>query len=392
MINIVCDRIIRGKAYPALTTHRAEPYTAAWHEFINHSPQSVPAELLEYCDQHGVEYKLYTVEEYPPDSYYIVHLGFFDFTVDYIALLPKAVCDAVKDRRLRILFYYHEGDDPHKIKNRLDLLCRQHELRTSVYKFVSGNTRANLIKNFVYFADHELLYYKRNKNNTKIVKTTGSQMRTFTCLARTHQWWRATALADLNRRGLLDNSYWSYNPGITVGNTIAECPIEIDRLEIRSYLMDFVSKGPYRADLLSSTDHNDHSLTVLEHYTNAYCNIVLETLFDADGSGGAFVSEKIFKPIKHAQPFVVAGCAGTLQVLRDLGYRVFDRVIDNTYDSITDNTQRWLAVRRVIESIAHGDLDQFRLRCAADVEHNQALFLSSKADRLNMLLRKLNND
>jgi hypothetical protein len=119
---------------------------------------------------------------------------------------------------------------------------------------------------------------------------------------------------------------------------------------------------------------------------------VLETLFDADGSGGAFVSEKIFKPIKHAQPFVVAGCAGTLQVLRDLGYRVFDRVIDNTYDSITDNTQRWLAVRRVIESIAHGDLDQFRLRCAADVEHNQALFLSSKADRLNMLLRKLNND
>jgi hypothetical protein len=119
---------------------------------------------------------------------------------------------------------------------------------------------------------------------------------------------------------------------------------------------------------------------------------VFETLFDADGSGGAFVSEKTFKPIKHGQAFVVAGCRGTLQVLRDLGYRTFDSVIDTSYDSITDNTQRWIAVRGVIESIKTSNLDVFRSKCAADVEHNRSLFLSSKANRLNMLSRKLNND
>jgi hypothetical protein len=319
-------------------------------------------------------------------------LAFFDFTVDYIELLPAQVLTDLTARKLKILFYYHEGDDPAKIKVRLDSLCELHELNTNVYKFVSGNTAADRLENFVSFADHELLYYTRNKNYTKIVKTHGSLMRTFTCLARTHQWWRATALADLHRRSLLDNSYWSYNPAITVGNVIEDCPIEIDTLNIREYLTEFMANGPYLADDLSSAAHNNHALTVLEHYHNSYCNIVFETLFDADGSGGAFLSEKTFKPIKHGQAFVLAGCHGSLQVLRDLGYRVFDSIIDNRYDTIKDNTLRWIALRGVIETIAHCNLDLFRQRCAADVEHNRSLFLSSKADRLNMLLRKIQND
>ena len=391
-IRFVTDRIVQGKAYPALTTHVAEPYTQEWKRFIDHSPRTVPAELLEYCNEHSVEYELYTIDAYPANSYYIVHLGWFDFAVDYIALLPLTVFDAVRAGKLRILFYYHEGDDPFKIKNRLDSLCAAYKLTYDAYRFVSGNTAAAAIENFVYFADHELLYYTRNKNDKKILKTRGSLQRTFTCLSRTHQWWRATALADLHRRGLLDDSYWSYNPHITVGNTIEDCPIEIDTLNIREYLTLFMQNGPYSADDLAPEQHNDHTVTVAEHYRNAYCNIVFETLFDADGSGGAFLSEKTFKPIKHGQPFVVAGCAGTLQVLRDLGYRVFDSVIDTTYDTIQDNTRRWIALRGVIESIAHGDLDAFRKKCRADVEHNQALFLASKANRLNMLFRKIQND
>jgi hypothetical protein len=153
--------------------------------------------------------------------------------------------------------------------------------------------------------------------------------------------------------------------------------------------MRFLDRGPYRADDLTADQHNNHSLTVEEHYTNSYCNIVFETVFDADGSGGTFLTEKTFKPIKHGQAFVVVAPAGTLQVLRDLGYRVFDHAIDTSYDLIENNTLRWIAVRGVIETIKHCDLEAFRQQCRADVEHNRSLFLSSKANRLNMLLRKL---
>ena len=392
MFNIVVDRVIRGKPYPALAQHRAEPYTAAWREFGQHYPYTVPVELVEYCREHDVECNIYTIDAYPDNSYYAIHLGFFDHAIDYISLLPDQVFDAVKAERLRILFYYHEGDDPYKIKNRLDSLCAAWELNYTVYRFVSGNTRANLIDNFVYFCDHELLYYIRNKNDENILKTNGSLMRTFTSVTRTHKWWRATALADLYRRNLLDNSYWSYNTAVTIDDRIEDCPIEIDALNIRGDLMRFLDNGPYRADDLTADQHNDHSVTVEEHYRNAYCNIVFETVFDADGSGGTFLTEKTFKPIKHGQPFVVVAPPGTLQTLRSLGYRTFDSVIDTSYDSIEDNTQRWIAVRRVIESIKSGDLEAFRRACAADVEHNTSLFLSSKRDRLNMLSRKLTND
>lgn len=391
-IRFVCDRIVNGKAYPALTTHTAEPYTAQWKQFIDHSPRTVPAELLEYCNEHDVAYELYTIDTFPDDSYYIVHLGWFDFGVDYIGLLPDAVFDAVRSGSLRILFYYHEGDNPFRIKDRLDTLCAAWGLNYNVYKFVSGNTAAADIDNFVWFADHELLYYTRNKNEQKILETPGSPMKVFTALNRTHKWWRATAVADLHRRGLLDNSYWSYNTDITIQDQIEDCPIEIDTLNIREDLIDFISNGPYRADALTTDQHNDHALTVEEHYTNSYCNIVFETVFDADQSGGAFLTEKTFKPIKHGQAFVVAGPAGTLRTLRSLGYRTFDHCIDTSYDLIEDNTLRWIALRGVIESIKHGNLELFRRLCAADVAHNQALFLTSKADRLNMLFRKIQND
>jgi hypothetical protein len=48
---------------------------------------------------------------------------------------------------------------------------------------------------------------------------------------------------------------------------------------------------------------------------------VFETHFDADQSGGAFLTEKTFKPIKHGQLFFIAGLLAVYKVLRDQGYR-----------------------------------------------------------------------
>jgi hypothetical protein len=115
----------------------------------------------------------------------------------------------------------------------------------------------------------------------------------------------------------------------------------------------------------------------------------METHFDADQSGGAFLTEKTFKPIKHGQPFVIVGGPGSLQVLRDLGYRTFDHAIDNSYDLELDNTQRWLKLLNAIKQLQKKDMHAWFLECADDAEHNQQLFLSSKKDRLNNLYDKL---
>jgi hypothetical protein len=253
--------------------------------------------------------------------------------------------------------------------------------------FVSANSAARDIPGFVYFNDFELWYYQRNLDQVPVAVHSEPREREFTVLNRLHKSWRATAMADLKRTGMLDNSYWSYCETGELGN---DNPIEIDTVPgLHQDTVKFLEQAPYVSDELDQAQRNDHSTTPDKYHSNAYCNIVMETHFDADQSGGAFLTEKTFKPIKHGQLFFVAGPAGSLQALRDLGYRTFDHVLDNTYDRIADNTQRWLRLRAAIQQAQYRLADRFDA-AGEDIKHNQQFFIASKKDRLNQLIKELN--
>ena len=386
----VADHIVQGKAYPALAKWRADPYTPEWRQFVQHWPNTVPCELHEHCYTHGFPHQLKTTKELCTwHDFYTIGLGFFNFNIDYFNLLSSHIVQELQQLNLRLLFYYHEGDNPYSIKKRLDSLCIQHNLSTDCYRFISGNTAADLLENFAWFPDHELLYWHRNHKVVPALIDLAPRPYDFTLLSRTHKWWRATVVVDLHRAGLLDCSQWSYNT-VNIGDQEQDNPIEIDSFtNLRTDVYKFLTHAPYTCDSLSADQHNDHHITENTHYTDSYFNIVLETHFDADGSGGAFLTEKTFKPIKYAQPFVIVGAPGSLQALRSMGYRTFDHVIDSSYDTIQNNTQRWIAVRSIIEQIKH-DPAKYFAQCWDDIIHNQQLFLSSKYNRLNRLLERLN--
>ena len=390
--NFVADRVVRNKAYPALARWPAQPYTAEWRQFVQHWPNTVPAELYEHFNTHGIEYRLSDFNNPVSGAYYTVGIGFFNFDVDYFALMSEQVRRQLRREELTVLFYYHEGDNPFRIRDRLDELCQNHLLPSNCYRFVSGNTAAEGIPGFVYFPDHELLYWHRNQQIPPTPVHSNKRLRDFTILSRTHKWWRATVMTDLHRTGLLNNSYWSYRTDVATDEAETDNPIEVDTLGIRTDIEQFLSNGPYSCDTLTPEQHNDHHLIETNHFTNSYCNIILETHFDADGSGGAFLTEKTFKAIKHGQPFILVGCAGSLVALRSLGYRTFDHAIDNSYDTIQNNTERWIAVRSAIAQLKSQDLHTWFDTCRSDVEHNQQLFCSSKSSRLNTLLERIHND
>jgi hypothetical protein len=386
-LNLVADRIVKGRLYPALAQHEARPYTQGWREFGQHYPYTIPLRLQEYCDHHKVKINTFGVDDaFPADSFYPIGLAFFNFNIDYVDLLPETVTQLVKNQRLRILFYYHEGDNPIRIKQRLDQLVLNHRLPKRCYVFISSNSAADDIDGFVYFADFELWYYQRNIGSPALKVHLEPREREFTVLNRLHKSWRATAMADLRRNNILNNSYWSY---CETGGLDSDNPIEIDSfLGLRDSIDCFLQHAPYVSDTLDQTQRNNHAIVESKYHVNSYCNIVMETHFDADQSGGTFLTEKTFKPIKHGQMFFVAGPAGSLQSLRDLGYRTFDNVLDNAYDQITDNTQRWQRLRDAIKQ-AHYRLADCFDSSVADVTHNQQLFLSSKTQRLNTLIGKI---
>ena len=380
-MDFVADLIIKGKPYPALARHQARPYTQSWREFGQHWPHTTPAELFGHMNDHHLEYTLHT----KGTGYYVIGLGFFDFDIDYFSLIQPAILNGIRANNITVLFYYHEGDNPYNIKQRLDSLCVENQLDTRCYRFVSGNTAANNIPGFAYFPDHELLYWRRNQTVTAAQLHINARLHTFLALSRTHKWWRATVMADMLQSHLLTNSRWSYNTNFPLGDNPIDNPIEqLPGVDVA----DFMQHGPYQCDTLTAAQHNDHSLTVEDHYTTAYFNLVIETHFDADGSGGAFLTEKTFKPIKNAQPFVLVAPPGSLQCLRDLGYKTFDAVLDNTYDLEYNNTQRWIKVKNTLKQIQQDPHGTF-LCCLADMIHNQQLFAASKRHRLNTLFTTL---
>ena len=391
VLTLIADQIRRGKIYPAFAQHEGKPYTQSWREFGSHWPYTIPLRLQEYCDHHEVKLNIVGLtDSWPADAMYPVGLGFFDFGIDYFDLMPERVFTELKHGHIRILFYYHEGDNPVCIKQRLDVLVKQYQLPPKCYVFVSANSAACDIPGFVYFNDFELWYYQRNHNVAPLEIHNRPRSRDFTALVRLHKPWRAMAIADLHQHKLLDNSYWSYCESVSEPVNLNDSPIEVDSIKnLRESTQIFLAQTPYESDELSNSDRNNHSIIEPKYHKDSYCNIVFETHFDADQSGGVFLTEKTFKPIKHGQMFFIAGPAGSLQVLRDQGYRVFDQVLDNTYDRIENNTQRWVRLCAAIKESQHRLADRFAI-VQEDITHNQQLFLELKTARLNILLEQIN--
>jgi hypothetical protein len=100
---------------------------------------------------------------------------------------------------------------------------------------------------------------------------------------------------------------------------------------------------PTTADSSASADFctDDYRTTAIE--------VVLETLFDDER---LHLTEKSLRPIACGQPFILTATHGSLQYLRDYGFKTFDTIWDESYDMIQDPYQRMLAIVEVMRDIS----------------------------------------
>jgi len=394
--NFVFDREENGRPYPNLAP--SMDASNGYHGMGDTYPWIIPCRLIYYCHDHNYPIGIsYIDQPIPTNSYYPVGIGWFDFSIDYFALMSDQVRELLKEHQLRVLFYYHEGDNPAHEKARLDSLCAEHNLPTNCYVFVSGNTACRQLNNFVYFPDHELFYWRNgvvwnDQPQPGCLAHANPRSKQFTMLSRIHKWPRATIVSYFHKQGLLDRSYWSYNT-VDINDQFADNPIRIhDFPGLEEYAREFLAHAPYACDTLTAEEHNSHWVLDRKLFEDSYCNLVLETFFDADGSGGAFISEKTFKAIRHAQPFVIFGTANTLTTLKELGYRTYDDYIDNAYDKELDNTERFVRLISTVNKLSKIDLHTWYVNLIDDIEYNQQLFCSSTAKyaRLDQLATDLN--
>jgi hypothetical protein len=90
-------------------------------------------------------------------------------------------------------------------------------------------------------------------------------------------------------------------------------------------------------------------------YVDTYLSIVTESIFyqeDINFPSG-FISEKIWKPIGHCQPFILAGPSNSLKYLRErFGFKTFHPYIDEAYDMVEDEIKRIELIQNEMEKFS----------------------------------------
>ena len=91
-----------------------------------------------------------------------------------------------------------------------------------------------------------------------------------------------------------------------------------------------------------------------------------------------YFTEKTVSALMTQRPFVVIGPQGSLNTLRQKGFKTFDDIFDESYDKIKDPSARLEAVFELVEQIHRRSLDQIKenvLQCRDKLNHNKKLMI-----------------
>lgn len=143
-------------------------------------------------------------------------------------------------------------------------------------------------------------------------------------------------------------------------------------------LVRFHAKGNFDnwlgnpAHLQNFAEGNDQLTLDMELYRNIYFEIVPETFY----KDMYMVSEKITKAFYSKTPFVVLSSPGYLKFLQRLGFQTFNKLIDESYDSIVDLELRTKRLVETAEHIIENNSAEFYKESASILEHNYNVFAS----------------
>jgi len=339
--------------------------------------------------------KLVLTVDAPTDAWYPIVIGWFDFAQDYLGLISTQALARLKKKEIKLVFTYHEGDHPGPIRQRLDDLCDQHCVDPEMVWLISGNSSADQYHNTVYWPELEFMYWRTVDRKYSGIYHLQPRSRAYISLCRIDKLWRKVFMSDLWSHGLHQHGYFSYNQhllgaeddynGCALDNKyLAACQSRVDK---------FIAAGPFRVDDLDTTAHNNYHENMIALYAESYFNIVLETMIDVDSSGGQFITEKTFKPIFNNQFFVAVSSVDHQRHLRDLGYKTFSRCIDESYDSISNNQDRFESVLDLTKSLIGAglsELHQLYIDLAPEIQHNSHVFQTGMAHRLQTVVDRIN--
>lgn len=122
-----------------------------------------------------------------------------------------------------------------------------------------------------------------------------------------------------------------------------------------------------------------------QQYIDTYFSLVTETVHEWPCS---FRTEKIWKPIAIGHPWIAVANQGFYRDMRDLGFRTFGDIIDESFDAIEDAAERLDRVAMLVTDICKSGPLEFMLACQDICKYNQQHLLSLKKPLLDQFPEK----
>lgn len=221
----------------------------------------------------------------------------------------------------------------------------------------------------------------------------GKDKKDFLLLSRHWKLHRLILLSHLHKLGL-EKSLVSWDNQFYTKHMVEEMYIH-DRNEEFGKLIEETSSLLDIQDLTKIAGFGFEDKTI---YLNSYISIVTESMFfQSKGPDDIFVkfpsgylSEKIFKPLGHCQPFILAGPAKSLEYLRNrFGFKTFHPYIDESYDTECDDFARLRLIQQEITKFSNKtkeEKDEFLNNVKEICIYNQSLFLKYGKDSFGDLM------
>jgi hypothetical protein len=128
----------------------------------------------------------------------------------------------------------------------------------------------------------------------------------------------------------------------------------------------------------------------IQVYNQTAYSIVAET---GASNWYSFFTEKTAKPMMARRLFVMFSGQNFLHNLRELGFRTFGTVIDESYDLIYNEHDRWTSAFEQVQRLCKMDQQEVFEKIAPVVEHNYNLLMNTNWTQhmLNQLQQKINH-
>lgn len=221
---------------------------------------------------------------------------------------------------------------------------------------------------------------RKNKNSAvtaeEFIESIGKERKDFLLLTRRWKLHRLLILSHLYKLGF-ENNLVSWDNKLSY-------ELEIDEFLKYDNNPEFIKLVTETSSILDVEDLEKISGMGFENkdiYLNTYISIVTESIYlqeDVNFPAG-YLSEKIWKPVGHCQPFIIVSASKSLKYMRDrFGFKTFHPYIDESYDLEEDEFKRLELIKIELDKFtkkSKEEKDQFLNNVKDICLYNQELLL-----------------